>query len=71
MSAISSAGAQVSHEPPEHPDAVLITTTEALLAAFGTNDLAGLEAAGAVISGDAEVARRLVAGTSPGPTGQH
>jgi DNA-binding HxlR family transcriptional regulator len=68
---LTSAGALVSHEPPERPDAFLITTTDALLAAFGADDVAGLEGAGAVISGDAEVVRSLVAGTVPGTTDQH
>ncbi|PWU50136.1 transcriptional regulator [Micromonospora globispora] len=53
-------GAEVAHEPPEEPDAVLVTTTDALLGAFGGDDLAGLVAAGAVI-GDPEVVRLLVA----------
>jgi DNA-binding HxlR family transcriptional regulator len=65
---LTPAGAQVSHETPESPDAVLMTTTDALLAAFGTDDLVGLEAAGAGITGDAEVVRRLVEGTVPGST---
>jgi DNA-binding HxlR family transcriptional regulator len=56
-----SAGAEVTHEPPANPDATLVTTTDALLAAYGSDDLAGLVAAGAVITGDPEVIRRLVA----------
>jgi DNA-binding HxlR family transcriptional regulator len=68
---LSSAGAEVAHEPPEEPDAVLVTTTDALLAAFGSDDLAGLEAASAVIIGDPKVVRRLVAGVRiPGSTDQ-
>jgi DNA-binding HxlR family transcriptional regulator len=59
---LTPAGAEVAHEPPEEPDAVLVTTTDALLTAFGRHDLAGLEAAGAVVSGDPEAVRRLVAG---------
>ncbi|WP_262285761.1 helix-turn-helix domain-containing protein [Micromonospora sp. MA102] len=59
---LTSAGAEVAHEPPEEPDAVLVTTTDALLAAFGGEDLAGLVVAGAVITGDPEVVRHLVAG---------
>ena len=59
---LTSAGAEVTHEPPEAPDAVLVTTTDALVAAVGGNDLAGLIASGAVITGDSEVVRRLVAG---------
>jgi hypothetical protein len=58
---LTSAGAEVAHEPPEEPDAVLVTTTDALLAAVGSDDLAGLTAAGAVIIGDPEVVRHLVA----------
>ncbi|MFG2045637.1 winged helix-turn-helix transcriptional regulator [Dactylosporangium sp. NPDC048998] len=63
------AGAEIAHVPPEEPDAVLITTTDALLAAFGDDDLAGLVAAGAVIIGDPEAVRRLlVAVHVPAPT---
>ncbi|TCC46310.1 transcriptional regulator [Kribbella pittospori] len=66
---ITSAGAEVTHEPPEEPDAVLVTPTDALLAAFGSEDLAELVAAGAVIDGDPEAVRRLIAGTRvPAPT---
>ncbi|MGW9196733.1 winged helix-turn-helix transcriptional regulator [Micromonospora chersina] len=65
---LTSPGAAVTHEPPDEPDAVLVTTTDALLAAFGSDDLTGLAAAGAVVTGDPEVVRRLVAGTrAPGP----
>jgi len=32
---VTSAGAGVTHEPPEQPDAVPVSTTDALLAAFG------------------------------------
>ncbi|WP_446220021.1 hypothetical protein [Micromonospora sp. IBHARD004] len=61
----TSTGAEVAHEPPEEPDAVLVTTTEALVA------LSGLVAAGAVIIGEPEVVRRLVAsGRVPGSTDQ-
>ncbi|MFI6332426.1 winged helix-turn-helix transcriptional regulator [Micromonospora chersina] len=68
---LTSAGAEITHEPPEEPHAVLITTTDALLAAFGSEELAGLVAAGAAIIGDPEVVRRLVAGVRvPGATGQ-
>jgi hypothetical protein len=59
---LTPAGAEVAHEPPEEPDAVLVTTTHALIAAFGGDDLSGLAAATAVIIGDPEVVRRLVAG---------
>ncbi|MEU5906617.1 helix-turn-helix domain-containing protein [Micromonospora sp. NPDC047467] len=59
---LTSAGADITDEPPDQPGAALATTTDALLAAFGSDDLAGLAAAGAVISGDPEVVRRLVAG---------
>ncbi|MGR6318963.1 helix-turn-helix domain-containing protein [Micromonospora soli] len=59
---LTSAGAEVAHEPPDEPHAVLITTTDALLAAFGSDDLAGLVADGGVIIGDPEVVRHLVAG---------
>jgi len=59
---LTSAGAEVAHEPAEKPDAVLVTTTDAFLAGLGGDDLAGLTAAGAVIDGDPEVVRRLVAG---------
>jgi DNA-binding HxlR family transcriptional regulator len=58
---LTSAGAEVTHQPPEAPDAVLATTTDALLTAFGDDDLTGLVAAGAVIDGDPEVVCRLVA----------
>jgi DNA-binding HxlR family transcriptional regulator len=59
---LTATGAEVGHEPPERPDAVLVTTTDALLAAFGDDDLAGLTAAGAVVGGDPDAVRRLVAG---------
>ncbi|MEJ3747823.1 helix-turn-helix domain-containing protein [Actinomycetes bacterium KLBMP 9797] len=59
---LTSAGAEVAHEPPEEPNAVLVTTTDALLAAFGDDDLAALVAAGSVMIGDPEAVRRLVAG---------
>lgn len=59
---LTSAGAKVAHEPPEEPDAVLVTTTDALLAAFGSDDVAGLIAAGGVITGDHEAVRHLVSG---------
>jgi DNA-binding HxlR family transcriptional regulator len=59
---LTSAGAEVTHEPPEVPDAVLVSTTDALVTAFGSHDPTGLVAAGAVIDGDPEVVRRLVAG---------
>ncbi|GAA2357814.1 helix-turn-helix domain-containing protein [Dactylosporangium salmoneum] len=49
------AGAEVGHEPPEAPDAVLITTTDALLAAFGAEDLTGL-----TIVGDPETVQRML-----------
>ncbi|SCL51193.1 transcriptional regulator, HxlR family [Micromonospora chersina] len=68
---LTSAGAEVTHEPPGEPHAVLITTTDALLAAFGSDELAGLVAAGAAIIGDPGVVRRLVTGVRvPGATGQ-
>ncbi len=59
---LTSTGAKVTHEPPEEPDAVLVTTTDALVAAFGGDNLARVVAAGAAIDGDPEVVRRLVAG---------
>jgi DNA-binding HxlR family transcriptional regulator len=69
---LTPAGAEVAHEPPEEPDAVLVTTTDALLAAFNGDDLAGLVAAGAVIIGDPEVVRRLIAATRvPASTDQY
>ncbi|MEU4606584.1 helix-turn-helix domain-containing protein [Kribbella sp. NPDC023972] len=58
---LTSSEAEVAHEPPEEPDAALVTTTDALLAAFGGDDLTGLVAGDAVIAGDSEVVRRLVA----------
>ena len=64
---LTSTGAEVTHEPPEEPDAVLVTPTDALLAAFGSDDLAELAAAGAVIDGDPEAVRRLTAGTRVSP----
>jgi len=57
---LTPAGAEVAHEPPGELDAVLVTTTDALLAAFGGDDLAGLVATGAII-GDPEIVRLLVA----------
>lgn len=66
---LTPAGAEVSHEPPEDPDAALITTTQALIAAFGIDDVAEFVKAGAVIRGDTKVVRRLVAGTRPGHHG--
>lgn len=69
---LTSTGAEVTHEPTDEPVAVLVTTTEALVTAFGSDDLAGLKAAGAVITGDPEVIRRLVTSTRiPGSTDQH
>lgn len=59
---LKSADADVTHEPPDEPDAILVTTTDAFLAAFGNDDLAGLVADGAVIIGDPEVVRHLIAG---------
>ncbi|MEU2616119.1 hypothetical protein ABZ570_31810 [Micromonospora sp. NPDC007271] len=52
---------------------VLVTTTDALAAAFGGDDLAGLVAVGTVIIGDPEVVRRLVTSVHPGqwPTRWH
>jgi DNA-binding HxlR family transcriptional regulator len=60
---LTSSGAEVAHEPAEEPDALLVTTTAALVASFGDDDLTGLSGAGAVISGDAAVVRRLLEGT--------
>lgn len=57
---VTPAGADVTHEPPEEPDAVLDTTTGALLDALGGNDLAGLVAAGAVITGHPEAVRHIL-----------
>jgi DNA-binding HxlR family transcriptional regulator len=69
---LTSTGAEVAHEPPEAPDAALVTTTDALIAAFGRDDLAGLVAAGAVIVGDHEVVRHLVASVRvPASTDQY
>ncbi|MGY4907671.1 winged helix-turn-helix transcriptional regulator [Streptomyces sp. 900116325] len=69
---LTSSGADVAHEPPEEPDATLVTTTEALLAAFGSDDLAGLVAAGAVIVGEPKAVRHLVANVRvPASTDQH
>jgi len=68
---LAASGAGVSHAPPEEPDAVLITTTKALVASFGNADLAVLEAAGSIISGDREVIRGLCAGIHlPSSSGQ-
>jgi hypothetical protein len=65
---ITSSGAEVAHESLEEPDAVLITTTDALLAAFGADDLP----ADADIVGDPEVVRRLVANVRvPASRDQH
>lgn len=55
---LSSTGAEVSHEPPERPDAVLVTRTAALIAAFDRDDMGGLERADIV--GDHEVVRSLM-----------
>ncbi|MFI5693784.1 winged helix-turn-helix transcriptional regulator [Kribbella sp. NPDC051586] len=67
---LTSAGAEVAHEPPKDPDAVLVTTTEALLAAFGTEDPAALAAAGTVITGAPEPVRHLIANVRiPTPQG--
>jgi hypothetical protein len=60
---LTSSGAEVAHEPAEEPDALLVTTTEALVASFGDDDLTGLLGAGASISGDPAVVRRLLEGT--------
>ena len=68
---LTSTGAEVTHEPPDEPDAILVTTTAHLAAAFGDDDLAGLDANDAVIAGDPKVVRRLVAGVRvPGATDQ-
>lgn len=68
---LTSAGAEVGHEPPQEPDAVLVTTTDALIPAFGSEDLSGLVSAGAVMDGDPEALRCLIAGTRvPTPTDQ-
>ncbi|WP_432992777.1 winged helix-turn-helix transcriptional regulator [Dactylosporangium sp. CA-233914] len=66
---LTPAGAQITHEPPAEPDAVLVTTTDALLAAFGEDDLTGLTAAGAVITGDPQALRDLLAAVHV-PAGQ-
>lgn len=69
---LTSVDVEVGHEPPEEPSAVLVTTTDALVTAFDGDDLAGLVAAGAVIIGDPEVVRRLVAGVRlPASTDQY
>ena len=63
-------GAEVSHEPPEQPDVVLVTRTDALVAAFGRDDLDGLETADIV--GDREVVRSLMTRVRiPSSTVQH
>ena len=49
-------GAEVVHEPPSDPDAVVTTTTGALLAAFGGGDPAGLRTVG-----DREAVHRFLA----------
>ena len=70
---LTNAGAEVSHEPPPEPDAVLTTTTDALLAAFGNDDLRGLSAAGSTITGDPEAVRSLVMAVvvpAPNPAGE-
>ncbi len=68
---LTAAGAEVAHEPPDAPDAVLVTTTDALLAAFDGDNGTELVAAGAAINGDPEVVHRLVAGVRvPGSTDQ-
>ncbi|WP_328997741.1 helix-turn-helix transcriptional regulator [Kribbella sp. NBC_00709] len=54
---LTQSGAEVTHEPPEEPDAQLVTTTEALLAAFGENDLAHA----AEITGNPKIVRHLTA----------
>ena len=59
---LAGSGAEVTHGPPPAPDAAVVTTTGALPAAFGDADLAGLTAAGALVTGDAGAVRRLVAG---------
>jgi hypothetical protein len=69
---LTTAGAEVSREPPVEPDAVLTTTTDVLLAAFGDEKLRGLMAAGSAIIGDPEAVRRLlVAVHVPTPLNQH
>jgi DNA-binding HxlR family transcriptional regulator len=55
------AGAEVSHEPPTKPDAVLTATTNTLLAAFGNDDPHSLTDAGSTVIGNPEVVRRLLA----------
>ncbi|HEY0002191.1 MAG TPA: winged helix-turn-helix transcriptional regulator [Actinoplanes sp.] len=57
---LSNVGAEVSHEPPPRPDAVLTTTTNDLLAALGNDDLPRLLAAGSAITGDTDAVRRLL-----------
>jgi DNA-binding HxlR family transcriptional regulator len=59
---LTATGADVAHQSPDEPDAVLSTTTSDLAAAFGDDDLAALEAAGAEIAGNRELVRRLIAG---------
>ncbi len=58
---LTPAGAGTTHEPPAAPDAVLATTTVALLAAFGTGDLTALVAAGAAVTGSTDLVRHLLA----------
>ncbi|MEU4237134.1 helix-turn-helix domain-containing protein [Actinoplanes sp. NPDC026619] len=68
---LTSAVAEVFHEPPLEPDAALTTKTDALLAAFGNADLRGLMDTGAAMSGDPEAVRRLlVAVQVPAPADQ-
>lgn len=68
---VTDASAEVSHQPPLEPDAVLTTTTGALLAAFGDDDLRRLMATGATIIGDPEAACRLLMAIHvPSPTAQ-
>ena len=57
-------GAEVTHEPPDAPDAVLTTTTDALLAAFGDNQLRdaafGDDPRGLEVTGDREALARFL-----------
>jgi hypothetical protein len=55
---LTDAGAEVFHEPPPEPDAVLRTTTEALLTALGHDDPHRLTEAGS-LTGSSEAVRRL------------
>jgi DNA-binding HxlR family transcriptional regulator len=59
-------GAEVRHEPPEQPDAVITTDIPTLLRVLGNPDqLAKIPKRRLTISGDPVTVRRLVAGVTP------